>query len=597
MDKTFSIKFFKSALSKNTQGEIPVNPSRVNEQSLKCGYIVHPDCCTKAVYNYFINHGWKLNSTFYQTFLDVTSKSRFELFVDQCMHYATTYGSEFEGELYTQNENPRIVDYKSYIVITPITEQELYDKCFSMICSGIALDSQTVDILCSYIIDCGKCTNVDNIKNKEAQAYIASKLNIYPTSAEDFFRCLVFQATSKSMIIKNAETTNYIKYGNTVDFSVFSDDQLIKLSQIFYRYKPLFLAFKRQQKINTTPINKIRRFAEVYHKPMVEGFWESILHKIYHTHTILHEVSKLDNNYKIVKLLQAIKERQLLINNGGKSLYIIRNGKSYLKEKEYNKDILQYLTYVYNMLYGKLIDNLKKKSCVVKFPKYLELACPISEKQFIGNIPYGSFYKMKHDNFIGIYWRNEWGTYDFDLSIIDDRGRKIGWNSDFYNDKKSIAFSGDMTCADPEATEVLYCKNNCPNGVICVNRFNGVEGSKFKLFFGSQNITPRQFRKNFMVDPNCIELEEMLISDKKEQVIGYVINNNVYFTNLQTSSSRISNTGTDILEVLNRKTNTYINLKNVLLSSGFEEYDEEKHDHVDLDLTDLNKNTLIDLFS
>lgn len=94
MDKTFSIKFFKSALSKNTQGEIPVNPSRVNEQSLKCGYIVHPDCCTKAVYNYFINLSWNPNSTFYQTFLDVTSKSRFELFVDQLSSGFEEYDEE-----------------------------------------------------------------------------------------------------------------------------------------------------------------------------------------------------------------------------------------------------------------------------------------------------------------------------------------------------------------------------------------------------------------------------------------------------------------------------------------------------------------------
>lgn len=42
----------------------------------------------------------QLNATFYRSWNNVVSKTRFELLIDQIIHYATTYGTNFEGEMY-----------------------------------------------------------------------------------------------------------------------------------------------------------------------------------------------------------------------------------------------------------------------------------------------------------------------------------------------------------------------------------------------------------------------------------------------------------------------------------------------------------------
>lgn len=596
--QTEFIKLFNVALSNSVKSETPMDLYVVNEVSLKCGYIVHPSCCTKSVYEYFKAQAWNPNSTFYKTWQEVTSKTRFELFIDQVIHYASTYGTNFTESPCVPNFNGIEVDYKTYTIIQPIDEKGLYEKCLSLIYSGIALQSDLVKTLCDYIInykDFG--LDIDSIKNREAQIYISCNTFIYPSNPESFFKCLVYKATGETMIIKNKELIRKIKCGEFVCFNDLSDDELKNLSKIFYRYKPLFLAFKQQlgwHDSNAYAINKIRKYAKKHHEPMVIGFWESILNTKQPENKIEEEVAKLDNNFKIIKLLQAIIERIFLIRDGGKSMYIIRNGKSYLKNKNYNPDMVHQLCITHDILYTKLINNLKSKACVVKFPKYLNLACPVSEKQFIGNIPYGSFYKMKKHNFIGIYWRNEWGTYDFDLSYLNTTG-KIGWNSRYYSKDNDMIYSGDMTSADPEATEILYCEKECPDGLIYVNRFNGDPGSKYKLFFGSQEI--ESLHRNYMVDPNCIELEEMMESSVgREQLIGYIKDSCVYFMDLTTGNSTVSR-DSEYLNILNRKVNTYISLKDVLIYAGFVEYDKNIHNECELDLTDLNKDTLINLFS
>ena len=64
---------------------------------------------------------------------------------------------------------------------------------------------------------------------------------------------------------------------------------------------------------------------------------------------------------------------------------------------------------------------------------------------------------------------------------------------------------------------------------------------------------------------------------------------------LTTGNSTVSH-DCEYLNILNRKVNTYINLKDVLINAGFVEYDKNVHNECELDLTDLNKDTLINLF-
>ena len=240
-----------------------------------------------------------------------------------------------------------------------------------------------------------------------------------------------------------------------------------------------------------------------------------------------------------------------------------------------------------------MIQIISPKACPVKFPEKVILACPSSEKNFIGNYPFGSWYPLSENNFFGIYWKNEWGTHDFDISFVDLGGQKVGWNS-AYNTGHAV-YSGDMTNADPEASEILYCKGTCDDGIIFCNRYNGEQGSRFRFFFGQEVIT--DLKRNYMVDPNSIVVNEDLTSDLRQSMIAAVSGGKIFMMSLGVGNSRVSAgmDASDKASIIARKAACFVDLKSLLLKAGFTEVAEGEQ--AELDLEDLHKDTLISLFS
>ena len=79
------ISMFHSALKEPGAEK---NFAKVNEVAMKYGYIIHPECCTKDVAAWLKEQSFNPNATFYKEWEDITSKTRFELLVDQILHYA-----------------------------------------------------------------------------------------------------------------------------------------------------------------------------------------------------------------------------------------------------------------------------------------------------------------------------------------------------------------------------------------------------------------------------------------------------------------------------------------------------------------------------
>ena len=613
-----------------------VDAQRVNSVAYANGYLIHPDICNEDTLKFANDQKTNYNATFYQEWIDILSKSRFELFIDQILHYATTYGTDFSlGNGYVPNsgaENVPVLDFEKHKVILPCTVAEMFNKCTGMLYSGIAINSADVAVLTDYIVanfkekDC--VLDVDKVKNREAMILLCDKLGLCPSDKFALIKYIVYKTTGDTMIIKNRAMIQKIKNSSTpFDFTRLNDNQMKALASIFYRYKDIILAFKHnccnpagylQAEMkrkglatgyinNAAVINKLRRMAVQYHKPMAVGFWENVL-------TDIHDLDEVRNavvdasNFKLINLMQTIREKTLLAaTRGGKELYIIRNGKTFIKDvsMDLTGGIYEYWEKIYEIFENQLVENLKSKATIVKFSDGYELVCPTSEKNFMGNFPMGSYYRMEGSNFFGIYWKNAWGTRDFDLSFMGTNGERVGWNSWYRSNDDAVIFSGDMTNAQPEATEVLYCEKDMPEGVINVNRYSGDEGSKFKLFFGSDKIDRSRFTCGYMVNPNSVKMTEMLTSTTREQMVGIVADKRAYLLNLNTGNGRVSRTNpSDMFEIFRRKAASYINLKDILLKAGFVEYDEndeemnalENHG-IGLDLTDLKKDTLISLFS
>jgi len=599
------------------------DPKRLQAEAMKCGFLVHPSVLTPSVQQFIEQQTIDYNSTFYKRWQDVVEKSRLELFIDQIFHYASTYGTDFSLENgFVPNDGADQVPIKEYKAILPISTDELAKKCSDIIYSGIALKQVTMQACADMLIDTYGSDNIyiDNIANREAQVYICDRLHIAPHEKFALLRYIIFKTTSKTLIIKNVDLVYRIQRSATpFDFSILDAQQLTALSSIFLRYKRIFLAFKHTYDVkqgglipsNNAPIiNRLRRLAIYNHTPMTKQFWASILIDRPDINVVKNRLNEL-SLFKVVALMQLCRERlsedenQLTISR----IYVVRNKKMFLRSNLKIRDINKtYLTDLYGVLENHLISALSKKACVTRFPSAYQLALPSTEKTFVGNMPFGTKYTLTNNNFIGIYWRNEWGTRDFDLSITDIEGRKYGWNADYYSkrdgrkQKPDIIFSGDMTNANPQASEVFYFKRGCKVGVIYVNRYNGIDGSKYKMYFGQENIT--NLKKNYMVNHNNVKLTVDMESDSIEQVVGLIFNDTITLMSFGRGNSIVSIADTDFLHCLVRKTQSFIDMEAILRRAGFREPQtiitddgSEKTEDIALDLTNLDHATLIKLLS
>ena len=617
----------------------------VNAESAKYGWIVHPDCCSKTTLAWVKAEAkTNYNKTFYEKWEDITSKSRIELLADQLVHYATTYGTGFTaGNGYVPNQSPDVeIPYQSFKVVMPATDEEIYNRCIKMLQSGIALESETLNILIDYIVKEQRYAkyglDIDTIKNKEAVIMLMDVTNIYGKDPFNMLRYFVFKATGKAMLIKDRRTILTIKENaSKVDFTRLSETECNILASVFYRFKPLFLAFKHPADVvsakvfqnkafrkavsklkatttgkatNASVINRIRRLAVSAHKPFKPGFWETIITEEKPLTEVAERLAKDGiTNFKKVTLMQAILAK---LQNASGKMYVIRNGKMWVRKDapKVSQNMNVYLMRVYGMLEDSVVNSIRGKACAVRYPKNVNLTVPTSEKNFIGNYPFGTSVDMCEDhNVIGIYWRNEWGTEDFDLHLADFNGHFYGWNGAYTDNDNKIIFSGDMTNAEPEATELFYIGKACPDGKVSVSQYSESPKSQFKFFVARENRSNMKNRcynarnglKCPMCDPNNIKAEFIVpVEGERDKQCALIVDNKVYLMDLTQGCGRVPDQkyAQVYIENLKNKCRSFVDLKPILEKAGFTfvESDDEKTE-VALDLTQLSKDTLIDLFS
>lgn len=604
------IHLFKVAVADGPK----VDKIKVASEAASRGFIVHPDCCTKSVLEYVRSQELNPNSTFYKTWEDVTSKSRLELYIDQLLHYASTYGTNHEGEVYCPNGDPISVNYKTFQVIRAVTPKQLFDRCVEMANSKAALSPDVVDALAGFIVHGVKKLHyplrLDAVGNRDLMVRLSVDLGILPTIGENIVRVLYYKALGATSMIMSKAALRKLYYEGVGsdpknDLTKLTEDQLKELARVFHRYKKFLLALK-DNKRNIPVINKVSKMAKIYHQPMKVGFWESFTNKEEVSRAELtEEIRKLDNNFKIVRLLHMFRTRQLQNETKSNRIYTIRNGKVWVDKAggiaPYDKN---WSNVSAELLY-KLCCNIQEKwskqynePIYIKYPDKYELTCPMSERMFIGDVPFGTYINLaEKDNYFGVYWRNEWGTTDYDLSYVSMNGYKIGWNGNY--EIGGLIYSGDMTSANPEATEMILARKFVPDGCVYLNRYSGERGSMYRLFVGVDEC--KDFSRNYMVDPNTIFLKADGISDSEETLIGCTYQNKFYFYKVETGN-RIASSGNS-----NETTQAYIDyaraalpLRLVLAGAGAIEYTDEharKGIEPTIDLTNVNRDTLINLFS
>ena len=104
----------------------------------------------------------------------------------------------------------------------------------------------------------------------------------------------------------------------------------------------------------------------------------------------------------------------------------------------------------------------------------------------------------------GIHWDNiDSHRIDLDLSIISTDG-KIGWDSAYRNDDRSILFSGDITDAHKGATELFYIKKQEKAILeVFVNYYNFDDSIEVPLKILVAKEQTNRLKKNYMINPNA----------------------------------------------------------------------------------------------
>ena len=555
-----------------------VNYVEINNIAIKHGFLVPKELCYEWLELLLADLPENYNSTFYKSWKSIVEKSRLELLLDQMIHYASTYGTNYQGETWVPEEL-KSIDFprQELKILEGITYDELVPKVQSIAYGNVAVKEDTIQFLEQFKNE----LDIDKIKIRQLKYRLIDE-NYQFKDGQECLNYILYHYFQIPLLIKNHEVLNMIRdhycYAQEIKLSKIIKTNEKILSSVFLRNKDVFLTIKSLSRILHNPINRLRKLAKTNHKPITN--WWLKLDQLNSAERI-----RMFNNASLYKLVQVYNAY-----NNPTGFYIIRNGNGWYKDS-YTK---KHPAIVTHELLHAISGRIKKLAAGRKFylPKGIDLAMPMSEKNFIGDIPIGSTIDCANNNtMVGIYWRNEWGVHDLDLHAKTTTGIEIGWNRSYYDGGQNIVFSGDMTNADPEATEIIWFKKEPEDCIVSVNEYNG--NSKYKLRFFVAQEKATKFERSYMVNPNSVIYDtEMEIENKPQLTLGFIKDSKFVFHSCSVGKGRVpSGIERNILEHLVQM--NYLKIKDIFELAGVEIVDSPDEDTVSL----TNRGELLEFFS
>jgi len=560
--------------------------------------------------------------TFHKTWEKVAETPEWELVAEQCIHYFSTYGLESLG----LEANPWVPAEKIFdgVDVKPSVE------AFTIV--QIVSPAEAINLVANYcknvravnrnysceIISMMEQTDIkpEEITSNELKCARYKQLGTVPEDGQEFLRYVVYTVAGSSMIIKNKELIEAIKLGCRYcddAYAYFKSANLENLAKIFFRYKPIFLAFKANKDCRPY-INKIRRMADKLHEPMSPYTVQNISNLVINEDTDgVRRVVSNCNTRKLINLINFANNK-----SDGPRSFTIRNGRGFITDTQssltaFNK------TQLTELLLGELVDRCVDKLAgkIYYIPDYISYAVPTSEKQLIGNIPFGSNIRVTPtDGFcMAIHWDNfEGRRTDIDLHMCSEEGKQYGWNSSYKSQLKHILFSGDMTDATNGATEAFsFVPEADEKYILTVNNYTGCSRVPFKFL-----ITDKGFNKvgqgAFGSTTRCCDVADALFSpvpvtfdDSNDMTLGILSNLKFYFYSGKFGSGIIPNSDRyrDAVISLDNKLSSMLQLRSLLKCAGatvftteseLEELDEEaKKNVIDLSPAMLTEQSILSI--
>ena len=627
------IRLFKAVQIKvKEEGKVSKD---ILERTIENGFIFSPE----VAYNYSDEELKKLadlvgkeigltlremNNAFHKSWGKVKEAKIEQLIIEQLVHYFTTYGFEelgiySESSVYIPNEKlelPEVTIDKFVLnIVRGYTIEEIKDKVINLLKSGIALKEDTM----KDVVEVAKYVgighdNVDDIKNKEVKAALCDYLGLFPKDPTEFLRYIIYKTINRTLLIKDPATIEALKEMTNKETSILFTNYknrygLQKLSEIFYRFKPIFLAMKSRSKSMRPLINKIRKLAINHHKPMKKDYLNEITAMIKNGTPInkkeLEFHLKKANSFRKIRLAYALNYRA---TDADSIVYRIRNGKGFAADFAFNKkaEAKHVFDLVLNSLINSIEDNVKGKTVFI--PEYIRYALPATEKQFVGNFPSGTYITIPEDMVFGVHWKNVSGNrIDLDLSLLSSGVGKIGWDSSYRTSDRSILFSGDVTDASGKngASELFYVKRQSEERlIVLLNYYNYIDGIEvpFNIIVAKEHMD--RLAKNHMVSPDNVVAITKTKINRKQKVLGLLVttinSSRFYFSEVDIGNSITSGDNTHIRNsrryLVQYNLNT-IGLRDVLIAAGALLTQDESKCDINLSPENIEKDTIIELIT
>lgn len=467
----------------------------------------------------------KFNSAFYKSANDVIDRTRFELFIDQVIHYAGTYGQEAKGLVpltiipLCELKIPNIDFGKMKITVIRLVDDH---EVFTLVNTTITTVKSPSDKMRIAIKTLFPLSGViiEDIRSFEIAAMYCDYFNIVPTAPLMFLRYLIYKITGSPMIVNNQRTVNIIRAQapmmGTEVHDLLAKTNMVELSSIFLRYKNLFLAMKTAE--GCVPIiNKLRRMANTYHKPLSDVAVKNYIQLVLEGRDAdTKKLRRQMDNRELVKVINAMNLRLILVGDEP-AAFNVRNGRTYCKDEgfapltdEERKLVGSAQSQLLNELVNRIRPTIEDKTFFI--PDYVEYPVPVSEKQYIGNFPWGTTLICVDDchepmnTTIGVSWVNPApnNRVDLDLHCFSSKGTHYGWNADYYDTSATCIYSGDMTNAPAPngASEAFWIRGVTDPVIFTLNKFSGPEKVDFRLAASTEEINSRGDNGHYVMNPN-----------------------------------------------------------------------------------------------
>lgn len=504
-----------------------------------------------------------LSNTFHKTWKTVEEIDPKLHYLQQILHYITTYGFEALG-IETSAESTYIpaekVPYNdnvkpyNFTIIRGINLDELLERLNILLTSGVALSQQQVNdvvLLYNYLSSKGYTYEFENIQNKEVKAVLWSKIENKPyISVDEFLRVLTYLVTGNTLLVRSWRNHQTVKFNMKVN-SYLRDNESIRtqvrnlleyyiktfgmanIASQFLRNKMVFLSFKCDE--TKSIINKLRREAKTCHKPQDPNY--------------LNEQDIINAN--IWQLVKYYNYCLSSLNPTTDKLYQIRTGKNYLKKNknagltgEISRIIDRHYTKLLNMISQRIADNLLKlQGKTFLLPDYIDYRIPSSLKRLISGVPEGTTITFPENTpfTVGVHWENKPATeklpeYRVDLDLhANSLHNQIGWYSNYKN--KNVAYSGDVTDAPilkGGASEAITFKDIEEAYIITLNDYTQSGKHPYKFVFDvdttvMDNNEYGSEARGYIFSPNAKVLNAHI--DNNQNTLGLVLKNKFYFIN------------------------------------------------------------------